>query len=248
MCGQSILGKIAPDTRIYRIFRKDRFFQLFETGKNALVHPTRWDDPFENVFLESPVKLNGGEYGSFDFHNAVYGQCWTLERASDAMWQIYSKKENAIRVRTTVRKFIDSLRAVHGDLADRKCFIGRVKYGKVKDLREFGRNMFVCHSGTEAIARSLLIKRDAYKHENEVRLVCIGPDETEITNDVYEFELDPLSVIDQAMVDGRVSSGEFVDLKRQIVGLTGLSKQRIHRSVLYDPPRNFVVHGPRPGG
>ena len=87
------------------------------------------------------------------------------------MWQIYSKNGDGIRVRTIVGKLIDSLRVAHGDMANESCFIGRVRYERDKQLREFCRSMFVGHRGTEAIAKSLLIKRRAYRHENEVRLV-----------------------------------------------------------------------------
>ena len=244
MNGQSLLGSVKPDTKIYRIFPQNRFFELFRERKNALLRPAKWQDPFENVFLKSPVKLSSGETATFAFHNDVYGQCWTLESSSDAMWQIYSKSENAIRVRTTVGKLIDSLRSNHGRTAGISCFIGRVKYERVKELKEFARNMFVKHSGPEAIARSLLIKRMAYKHENEVRLIYLSPDDTADADWIYKYDLDPLMVFDQAMVDGRVEKGCFDVLKEDIASRTGLSKRRIHRSVLYDQPTGFVVHGP----
>ena len=134
----SIIGKIGPQTKIYRIFSQDRFFELFEEQSNSLVQPKKWDDPFENIFLESPVKAATGEFRSFCFHDAVYGQCWTLESRSDAMWQIYSKNGDGIRVRTTVGKLLDSLQAAHGDEAEERCFIGRVRYEKDRQLLEFG--------------------------------------------------------------------------------------------------------------
>ena len=244
MTNRSFLDNIKPETRIYRIFPQDRFFRIFEEKKNALLRPNKWQDPFENVFLQSRVKFPNGETESFVFHHDVYGQCWTLERSSDAMWQIYSTNRDAIRVRTTVGKLISSLRAVHGNMADVRCFIGRVKYQSVKELEEFGKNMFVWHSGTEAIAHSLLVKRNAYKHENEVRLIYIAPDETRESDWIYKYDLDPLTNFDQAMVDGRLAREKFRVLTEEIASRTGLSKRRIHRSVLYDRPKVFVVHGP----
>ena len=244
MSGRSILGNVKTDRKIYRIIPQERFFELFEEKKNTLLRPTKWQDPFENVFLKSPVKLSSGETASFAFHKDVYGQCWTLERSSDAMWQIYSKNGDAIRVRTTIGKLIRSLRAAHGGMADASCFVGRVRYEAVKELKEFGKNMFVWHSGAEAIAQSLLIKRTAYKHEDEVRLIYIAPGDTADADWIYKYDLDPLDVFDQAMVDGRVEVDKFAKLKEEIARRTGLSKRRIHRSVLYDQPNGFVVHGP----
>ena len=241
---RSILGDIKRETKIYRIFPQMRFFNLFEERKNGLVKPRKWDDPFENVFLQSPVALSSGETRRFEFHDDVYGQCWTLETASDAMWQIYSKGGDGIRVRTTVGKLIDSIRAVHGQWADVSCFIGRVKYRSEIELKQFGKSMFSQYPREEAIAQSLLIKRKAYKHENEVRLIYHAVNSTNESDIVYKYDIDPLAVFDQAMVDGRVGSEDFVALKQRIARRTGLSKSRIKRSLLYTQPKGFVVHLP----
>ena len=241
MKNPSIIGNIEPKTRIYRIFPRVRFFELFEEKRNALVQPKKWHDPFENIFLKSPVRAVTGEIQSFGFHDSVYGQCWTRENASDAMWQIYSKNGDGIRVRTTVGKLIDSLRAAHRDLADMRCFVGRVRYERDKQLREFCMSMLVKHTRAEAIAQSLLIKRRAYRYENEVRLVYIASSETREEDWVYKYGLEPLEIFDQVMVDGRVSWEKFVSLKDVIAKRTGLPKRRIRRSLLYTPPRDFVV-------
>lgn len=239
---QSIIGDIRPDTRIYRVFPQMRFFSLFEERRNALLRPQKWDDPFENVFLQSPVVFPNGENGPIGFHNDVYGQCWTLETASDAMWQIYSKNGDGIRVRTTVGKLINGMRAANKIAADVRCFIGRVRYLSDNRLKQFGKSMFTEYSGAEAIAQSLLVKRNAYKHENEVRLIYISPDSTREGDFVYKYDIDPLALFDQAMVDGRVGWADFVTLKERIARWTGLPKSRIKRSLLYSPPKDFVVH------
>lgn len=239
---QSIIGNIKPNTKIYRIFPQMRFFSLFEERKNALLRPEKWDDPFENVFLKSQVALPNGETGQFGFRNDVYGQCWTLETASDAMWQIYSKGGDGIRVRTTVGKLIDGMRSVHGKLADVSCFIGRIEYRSEKELKAFGGEMITYHPKEFAIARSLLIKRKAYKHENEVRLIFVAPKTTNESDWVYEYEVDPLKLCDQAMVDGRVSEKDFSILRRRIAKWTGLAENQIRRSSLYTPPENVMVY------
>ena len=166
------------------------------------------------------------------------------------MWQIYSREKDAIRVRTTVEKLIGNMRAVHGarhghalhpGRADACCFIGRIKYQSESELRKLGKSMFKDFSGAEAIARSLLIKRKAYKYENEVRLIYIAPNKTKDSDCVYKYEIDPLKIFDQAMIDGRVSEEEFDIFKNEVVKRTGLRKDRIKRSVLYSPPKDFVV-------
>ena len=238
----NIIGKkIGPETRIYRIFPRDRFLQLFQEDQNALVLPTLWDDPFENAILKAEVRTSTGELGSFSFHGDVYGQCWTLETASDAMWQIYSRNSDAVRVRTTVGRLIESLSASQGDWAHVSCFIGRVDYMSEKRLREFGSTVFKGGVTPEAVARSLLAKRRAYKHENEVRLIYFERSDNKHPKGVFKYALEPRKVIDQVMVDGRVSYNDFLPLKKKIMKLTGFSDQQVRRSLLYRPPDNFVV-------
>ena len=209
-----------------------------------MVRPRKWRDPFENVFLKSPVLTSQGEKGQFEFHDDIYAQCWTLDGASNAMWEIYSRDQNAIRIKTTVGKLIDSLRVANGNRADTTCFIGKVKYQKVKELKEFGRKMFEWYDKAEGIARSLLLKRNEFRYEKEVRLIYISPESSTNVNCLYKYEIDPLEIIIQAMVDGReLEIEEFKNnFKTEIKNRTGLPLGRIYRSQLYDPPKNFVVH------
>jgi len=240
----TIIGDISDRTKIYRIFPRNRFLELFRKDQNVLVLPTMWEDPFENVFLKADVITTSGEKGGFGFHADVYGQCWTMETASDAMWQIYSRQKDAVRVRTTVGDLINSLRDVHGEWAEQTCFIGRVKYLTENKLKSFGQTVFKSGITPNTIARSLLVKRRAYKHENEVRLIFIDRGATKQTGGLYKYRFDAREIINQAMVDGRVEYNHFLPFKEQVMALTGLSQKQVKRSLLYRQPEGFVVKIP----
>lgn len=239
-----IIGKIDRKTRIYRIFRKEYFFNLFSERENVLVRPKTWEDPFENVILNAEVRTANGEKGRFGFHDEVYGQCWTLHTASDAMWRIYSEGKDAIRVRTTVGHLLDSLGAANSDWAHTTCFIGKVDYMSETKLRAFAGTIFRDRITPDAIARSLLIKRHAYKHENEVRLIFIEPRKKKHPNGLYRHGIDPGAMFDQAMADPRLSYEKFLGLKQQIVKRTELTEKQVKRSLLYREPEGFVVEIP----
>lgn len=99
-----------PDysTKIYRIFSTNRLIELFEKKENALVKPELWDDPFENFILKIPEK------GSKSKPNKRgYGQCWTLNFESDAMWRIYSPdKKGLFRILCQLTIVINHIRAL----------------------------------------------------------------------------------------------------------------------------------------
>ena len=245
MKSASIIGNINPNTPIYRIFSREYFFELFESKQNALVLPKKWSDPFENVFLRSPVRFSSdGEVGTFGFRDDLYGQCWTRGPVSEAIWQIYSRDESGIRVRTTAGKLIDSMREAHGEWSNTSCFIGHVKYMTDKQLREFGKTAFLDQISSRVFARSLLVKRKAYRFENEVRLIYFDHDKVRNAQGIYKYKIDPFTVFDQVMIDGRVPVEEFSALKREIVERTGISSRRVRRSSLYSAPKDFVVYVP----
>ena len=244
MANGTVFGKITRSTIIYRVFPRDRFFQLFEEGMNALVWPTKWEDPFENFVLRSPVRTAAGELGEFGFHKDVYGQCWTLHKASDAMWRIYSPKKDAVRLRTTVGKLLDSLCGANNNKENDCCFIGRVTYPKEAKLKKFARTVFKNGLTAEAVARSLLVKRRAFVHENEVRIIYFEGDQIVHAEGVYKYPLNPNAVFDQIMIDPRVSCESFTNFKDEIGKRTGFKVECIKRSLLYKPPEGFTIEVP----
>lgn len=240
----TIIGDITRRTTIYRVFPRNRFFELFDEKKNALVRPTMWEDPFENFILRSPVRTAAGETGEFAFHEDVYGQCWTLKKRSDALWRIYSPKTDAVRVRTTVGRLLDSLCSANKGVTNDSCFIGKVDYPPDYKLKKFARTVFKGGVDAEAVARSLLKKRDAFEHEDEVRLIYFDGQNSKHDGGVYKYELNPHTVLDQFMIDPRMSYRDFCAFKDEIVARTGIDEARIKRSLLYKPPEGFVVEIP----
>ena len=116
------------------------------------------------------------------------------------MWQIYSEKKNGVRIRTTVGRLIDSVCAIHGSWADAICFIGKVNYLSEAELKALGRTMFMGGIISAAVANSLLVKRKAYKYEDEVRLICIENEMKIHAGGVYKYKVNPHALFDQAMV------------------------------------------------
>ncbi len=204
---------------IYRFVPQNLLFALFRSRENVVVSPTKWDDPFENFLSRVP--------GAPRQH--WYGQCWTRNKASDAMWRIYSPQKTAVRIRTTPRKL---------EMASRdplwRVFVGRVQYPSEGDIEK----AFLSAKGGRVSdlksAETLLVKRRAFQHEGEVRLLIHAP-KLQGKNGVLSYAVDPHALVDQIMLDPRLSPDEAGDLKRLIKEQTGF-RGRIMRSLLYQPP------------
>jgi hypothetical protein len=161
---------------IYRIFSSDYFWDLVQRAENTLVRPCKWDDPFENALLRAKCILEDGRLASINFKDDLYGQCWTTDRDSDAMWRIYSYDKTGVRVRTTVgalyRSLVESCPSYH----EISCFIGKVEYQSADRIvalfsdSEWATSRVFDKSGLGQ-ASTLLFKRPEFAHENEIRLI-----------------------------------------------------------------------------
>ncbi len=220
---------LSPDTPIYSIMQEEHLLNLFKDKKNVLRKPSDWDDPFENFILKSEVQLSSGEKGVFDFHDDFYGQCWTLNKNSDAMWRIYSQGKNGIQVTTTIRKLLKSLHEHLGEDAIGYGFVGRVQYFGDKELVEFGDTVFDSKAKivnftpgvtTVNTVRTLFVKRCAFKHEEEVRLIRVSKQQKP-TEALYKYPVDPHDFVDQLMLDPRLSEASFEKKKKCLKLLTG---------------------------
>jgi hypothetical protein len=93
------------------------------------------------------------------------------------MWRIYSPNADAVRIRSTVRRLLESLTQARSSSADTEAFIGKVKYLSNQKLMAYAETIpRKARPSPGILASTLLVKRPALKHEREVRLVLVrGP-------------------------------------------------------------------------
>lgn len=230
------------DNYIYRIISYDRFIELFNTNKNTLVKPKLWEDTFENFTLKSKLKFTNGDEIELDTHERLYGQCWTTSRASDAMWRIYSPDKKGVRIRTTIDKLLSSLDIANVDVAMTESCIGKVDYISEAKIIEQAKKAFSDNGQITfgSLFRSLLVKRKAFRHENEIRLIHLDWGRRLPQNDIYSYDINPHELISQVMIDPRISSEEFQKIKNEIKKSTGYQGD-IKRSRLYHLPEPVTV-------
>lgn len=234
------LGVKERDKYIYRMISVDRLYELFSKNQNVLVSLSKWDDPFENFIMKSKFKNPNDDLVTIEFRNDFYGQCWTQHKASDAMWRIYSSESKGVRIRTTFSKLANSLALTLGESKDSECFIGKVSYLNNKKLMDFANSIFkgISNPGGDLLAKTLLVKRPAFKHEKEVRLLYFNKGNV-VKSCVHKYAIDPHELIDQIMIDPRLNHKEVEKTKECIKNKTGF-KGRILRSNLYVLPKDLI--------
>jgi len=158
------------------------------------------------------------------------------------MWRIYSPDSKGVRIRSTIRKLAGSLKSWRGDWAAQEAYVGKVCYLRSGDLLSFGRSILQCDDGPlthRNLAATLLVKRPAFSHEREVRLLFTPHDFHNFADPVICYPIEPHDMVDQVMLDPRLDKSEAKDLKVQIIaaGFQGAIK----RSLLYAPPPDLLV-------
>ncbi len=220
-----------------------------------MVKPASWEDPFENFLLQAKAKI-GAEVARLEgLREKLYGQSWMACAESDAMWRIYSKvptkgsrdltDEVGVKVRTKVGKLFPALFNSSNNAPELCFWAGRVNY-----LTQEGLNALVADNDlmeswvTDATGKghvqSLLIKRDAFDHEREVRLIYDANNGYDYeANPLYFFGIDPNGVFEEIILDPRLSEQHSNEIGAAIrdAGYTG----PVSQSSLYLPPQYTVT-------
>jgi hypothetical protein len=165
-----------------------------------------------------------------EYLSPLYAQCWSFEGESDALLKAYSRvtkdnitKRNAepkyegVQVKTNPRKVIAALNAFLNKRKGLKLelYLGAVKY--VPDpaqvitnwLNQLGPDKF---SRSIYPVRSLLLKRKAFQHESEVRIILRSA--ALASSEPFNVEIDPNEVFEEVRFDSRLALFELRERKR----------------------------------
>lgn len=224
------------DQHVYRIMRAEYVVALFSGRKNVLSQVHNWKDKFENFQLKLGGILNGERF-QFGFRDDFVGQCWTRESLSEAMWGIYANDPQIrfVRIRSTPRKLLTALVDAHPTMPQDTCFVGKVQYKREAQLQEYVRNGGHLDLSSRRFAETLLLKRHAFNHESEVRLLYFGDARAYEANGLYRYPVDPHAMITQIMADPNRDRTNWLSDKEKLQQSTGFAGE-IKRSKIYDAP------------
>lgn len=221
------------DKPIYRVLKFEHLIGMYLEKRNTLLNPSKWEDPYENLFLNSKVEFVQGTYLQSQLGKSIFAQCWSFTKESDAMWRIYSQDNHSVKISSTPRKLLNSLWEIDGD--PNKVFLGKVKYLRSLDLKLLyteNSKIWVFEEGGLGQCKTLLYKRYPFNHENEVRLIY----NTFLNADklILKYDIDVNSLIDNVVFDPRLDYSIFKVRKQELMQL-GCNKV-IVKSNLYKLP------------
>jgi hypothetical protein len=174
--------RIQKDTPIYRYMGLEEFHCLMN-GTLRLTCPFKWveadgDDRWENVLFQTKIYRDEKPIDTETDGRKTYVHCWTHLPESDAMWRLYGG-DRSVKICTTAEKILGaSYNAIPITTNHFIHFkIGRVSYLKEDEIREFFSTREKIVEAIRSHHETMMIKRDFYSHENEVRLVAYDFDD-----------------------------------------------------------------------
>jgi len=211
-----------------------------------LVKPALWPDPREDpcstFVLESQSNPKRRQQLLSAYLAPCWAQCWSYEADSDVLLRAYSRvvlhaelKRNSdpanegVRVTTTARKLIAAMETWKVNSPHHTFFLARVVY---EDDASFGQSLANRLSrpegpnffGTpEGRAESMLVKLAIFRHEDEVRLLCIGTGRHNDGNNLKTMPIDPNFLFTEVRFDPRLALFERREREERLraLGFTG---------------------------
>ncbi len=176
-------------------------------------------------------------------HRLVYGLNRWLNRTPTTL-------EEGVKAKTTIRKLFTAFFNRQDDFRNLRYFVGKMQYVPQSELDLFVQDTQSVtalvldgtaggHAGTgQGPARSLLMKRDANEHEKEVRLIFVAQKDYGEQHDLYRFPIDPNDLIDEVILDPRLT----VDQRdARICEIRALGfPNAIRQSTLLLPPQHSI--------
>ena len=252
---------IQKDTPIYRYMGLEEFHCLMN-GSLRLTCPFKWveadgGDRWENVLFQTKIYRDEKQIDTETDGRKTYVHCWTHVPESDAMWRLYGG-DRSVKIRTTAGKLLG---AAHNVIPLGKNLsilfkIGRVSYLKEDEIRGFFSTREKIDEAIRCHHETMMIKRDFYSHENEVRLVAydFNDENRRLEMDRHNLKFSPekpdhLDIqigagtagkwIDELVIDPRLSDF-WKRVVRDLVLKTKFDENRIKESSLLAKPEIVI--------
>ena len=192
---------------------------------------------------------------------SAYAQCWSRTEESDTLLRAYSRvikdphigrnicpRDEGAQVKSTPRKLLRALLRGTPDTQPGHWYIGAVQYLSRANLLQEIANAIGAHGkrvfyAPENHAKLLLLKREAFSHESEVRAIFVQRDDAPAL-DLFPIPIDINEVFEEITFDPRLQIDER---KEREAALTALGyKGSFGKSELYGGRTILQVVLPRP--
>ena len=246
------VGTIKREESIYKYLDMDTFITCLGMSTLRFSEPTVWKDKFEKRFY-----LAKYENAKSTDTPMVFANCFTKSEMSEAAWKIYSYDKNGLAkrcIKLTINHqlLFDALIKY----ANKNCYElyeGNITYLPQNTIMKIhhkdniiGKKLFSSFDLSSYI-NLLLIKRDFFRHENEIRFFLIDKKRTKkdkgktqkgsINGKYIDINLSWKDIIEEIQISKDCTSNELM-LFSNVCSNKGIDTKKIQSVDLYKAPKN----------
>jgi hypothetical protein len=223
---QTCLIDVTPESMLYRFMPFQRLLGMIKAQEMYVGNTAAWEDSYENFLAKANFYFQGNRMSYKGYIGNYFGQSWTNCPESDALWRIYSPDKNGVRISVNAGHL--NTICLQADLASSfrsVTVIRKVTYMETKEVHTWMQE--VCQKFMPNMAdlkESLFIKRRAFMHEQEIRLLIQRQrkDENEKPEQFLLIPVDTNQLIDEVLFDPRLPKPD-VELNIHILKAMGYS-------------------------
>lgn len=209
------------ENRIFKNCSLENCLALLNNQNLFFASPIKWKDPFESRFLTNKFQLKNGEQVDSPWNGRIFCTCMTETSTSEAYWEIYSSQQVGICFAIYRDRLLSELETYCRNNPKDLVFIGKVEYQNAKDiLTDISQNKFIKKHITEKgindvniAIRLLLLKRNAYEYEDEIRIFIVKPKKQKEDHVYLPLHASLTSIISTITIDPTIKSNTYQLLK-----------------------------------
>jgi len=211
-------------------------------------NPSIWKDPFEKRFIEAKYD-DSTKISDFIWKDRIFCICMTQTATSEAYWNTYSQKQIGIEFKIVRKTLLEELNRYTSQY---DIYIGKVEYMKTSNIKHainkipFAKPIPKSQS-PEWYARLLLLKRIAYKYEDEIRIIMIKKDKTKESGIYLDYQCENTDLIKLIFLDPSIQDN-ITNLLKEVFEnkyrfTTIKNTHRVMKSQLYakQKPQNLKI-------
>ncbi|HBJ2608377.1 hypothetical protein FDA77_07020 [Clostridium botulinum] len=196
--------------KVYKYMTINKFLHLVENNRTYFTIVESWDDSWEAPSRIIPAQLKDAkiEFLGYSICSDLFGQCWTLKEDSDAIWRIYSLNKDSIKIGTSIKK-LELITGINHYVINKIHY-----YESLKDILQY---LEMDVKGLSYLFADGLIKRNAFKHEQKVRVLILN-DEKMVgkgmkDSNYMEFGINAIEFIEEIVIEPRAQDYHFQTIK-----------------------------------
>lgn len=248
---------------VYRIFGVERLFQIINDKSLVLLSPGKWEDPYEQALQRLlETKNNNKIYGLCWSTRSRSDALWRIYSPNKLGVRISTTVGHIVdsilaRDNKFVEKdfFFGAVTYLPESTSKPEPNTALGKHSLSLDRLHFNRDIFsiadaikdmlddkdkVAWRTPSEVAKTFLVKRLAFDHESEIRMIYVDGENYDSQNGTYKIKVDPLKLIRSIQFDPRMKDDVYLSLRKAVNASTGSDRIRMTKSDLYKSPEELI--------